>query len=152
MQVLRRLPKFDDPKILVGGAAMDDAGVYALDDEIALVNTVDILTPISDDPYIFGQIVAANSLSDVYAMGGRPVTGLTIMSYPPDKVDIETVSTILIGVADKMKEAGACVIGGHTIKDAEIKCGLAVTGLVHPRKFIANSTAHPDYFHCNEDG
>lgn len=143
MQVLHRLPKFDDPKILIGGEAMDDAGVYALDDNLAIVNTVDILTPISDDPYIFGQIVAANSLSDVYAMGGRPITGLSIISYPPDKIDIEIISTILTGVADKMKEAGACIIGGHTIKDAEIKCGIAVTGLVNPEKIISNSAAHP---------
>ena len=122
---------------------MDDAGVYALDDDTALVNTVDILTPISDDPYIFGQIVAANSLSDVYAMGAKPLTGLVIIGYPPDKVDIEIVGKILAGVADKVKEAGACIIGGHTIKDAEIKCGLAVTGCVHPKKIITNSTARP---------
>ena len=122
---------------------MDDAGVYALDKNTAIVQSVDILTPIADDPYIFGQIVAANSMSDIYAMGAKPLTTLTIIHYPPDKIDNECVGRILEGIANKVKEAGACIIGGHTIKDTEVKCGLAVTGLVHPDKIITNNHACP---------
>jgi selenide,water dikinase len=143
MQVLHRLPKFNDPKILVGGEAMDDAGVYEIDKNIAIVQSVDILTPIADDPYIFGQIVAANSLSDIYAMGAKPLTALAIINYPPDKIDTGTIARILTGIADKVKEAGACIIGGHTIKDSEIKCGVSVTGIVKPDSIITNAKAKP---------
>jgi selenide,water dikinase len=143
MQVLHQLPKIDDPRILAGTETMDDAGVYAIDKNIAIVQTVDVLTPIADDPHTFGQIVAANAMSDVYAMGGKPITGLTIMSYPPDKIDTTTIGSILIGVADKFKEAGAVIIGGHTIKDSEIKCGVAVTGIVKPDSIITNAKAKP---------
>jgi selenide,water dikinase len=143
MQVLHQLPKFDDPKILVGGDAMDDAGVYEIDKNTAIVQSVDILTPIADDPYIFGQIVAANSLSDIYAMGAKPLTALTMINYPPDKIDTESIGKILSGVADKLKEAGASIIGGHTIKDSEVKCGVAVTGIVKPDSIITNNNAKP---------
>jgi selenide,water dikinase len=143
MQVLHQLPKVDDPRILAGTETMDDAGVYAIDKNIAVVQTVDVLTPIADDPHIFGQIVAANAMSDVYAMGGKPITGLTIMSYPPDKIDTKTIGLILTGVADKFKEADAVIIGGHTIKDREIKCGVAVTGIVKPDSIITNAKAKP---------
>jgi len=120
---------------------MDDAGVYEIAKDIAIVQTVDILTPIADDPYIFGQIVAANSLSDIYAMGAKPITALIVVCYPPDKIDAKTISKILKGVADKIKEADACIIGGHTLKDTEVKCGLAVTGFVRPDKIITNNRA-----------
>lgn len=142
MQVLRRLPKFSDPKLLVGGDAMDDAGVYAIDNNLAIVQSVDVLTPIVDDPYIFGQIVAANSLSDIYAMGAKPITALSFISFPVDKVNNDTVTKILEGVAHKVKEADAVILGGHTIKNSEIKCGLAVTGVVEPDKIITNNRAN----------
>ena len=122
---------------------MDDAGVYAINKDTAIVQSVDILTPIADDPYIFGQIVAANSLSDIYAMGAKPLTALTMINYPPDKIDTGTIARILTGIADKLKEAGACIIGGHTIKDSEIKCGVAVTGIVKPDSIITNSKGKP---------
>lgn len=142
-QVLSRLPKFTDPRILVGGDTMDDAGVYQLRDDLAIVQTVDILTPIADDPYVFGQIAAANSLSDVYAMGATPLTALCVVGFPVAEIDNETICRILAGVADKIREAGACLIGGHTLKDAEVKCGLSVTGVVLPDKIVANRGAKP---------
>ncbi len=142
-QVLSRLPKFTDPKILVGGETMDDAGVYQLRDDLAIVQTVDILTPIADDPYVFGQIAAANSLSDIYAMGAKPLTALCVVSFPVGEVDNETISKMLEGVSAKIKEAEAALLGGHTLKDTEIKCGLAVTGIVAPDKIITNSAAMP---------
>lgn len=143
MQVLHQLPKFDDPKILVGNGHMDDAGVYAINENLAIVQSVDILTPIADDPYIFGQIVAANSISDIYAMGAKPISALSIICYPTDEIDNEVIVRILEGVGDKAREAGACIIGGHTLKDAEVKCGLAVIGLVRPDKMITNNKASP---------
>lgn len=142
MQVLHQLPKFDDPRILRGGSSMDDAGVYEIDKDTAIVQSVDILTPIADDPYIFGQIVAANSLSDIYAMGAKPISALSIICYPTDKIDNKIIVRILEGVADKVKEANACIIGGHTLKDTEMKCGLAVTGLVKPDKIVTNNKAN----------
>lgn len=141
MQVLHQLPKFDDPNILVGGDAMDDAGVYKIDQNLAIVQSVDVLTPIADDPYIFGQIVAANALSDIYAMGAKPLTALCIISYPPDRVKTDVIVKILNGLGNKTKEAGAVIIGGHTLKDVEIKCGLAVTGIVRPDQIITNRNA-----------
>jgi len=122
---------------------MDDAAVYKIDENTAIVQTVDILTPVADDPYIFGQIVAANSLSDIYAMGAKPITALSILCYPPEKLDSKIVNTMLKGAGDKVKEANACIIGGHTLKDTEVKCGLAVTGVVAPDKIITNSSAKP---------
>jgi selenide,water dikinase len=143
MQVLHQLPAFRHPELLVGGDTSDDAGVYRLDDRRALVLTVDVLTPIADDPYTFGQIAAANSLSDVYAMGGFPLAALCILGYPVGEVDNETIRAVLAGVWDKVREAGAVVAGGHTTKDMELKCGLAVTGLVHPDRLLTNAGARP---------
>ena len=140
-QVLRGLPPIDDPNVLVGNSTADDAGVYRLTAEIALVQTVDFFTPIVDDPYTFGAIAAANALSDVYAMGGRPVTAVAIAAFPQD-ASIEVLHDILRGGAEKAREAGINVIGGHTIKDDEPKYGLAVTGIVHPDRILRNSTAH----------
>jgi selenide, water dikinase len=140
-QVLRRLPPIDDPNVLVGTSTADDAGVYRLTDEIALVQTVDFFTPIVDDPRTFGAIAAANALSDIYAMGARPLSALAVAAFPEDGLDPDVLAQILAGGADKAAEAGISVIGGHTIKDAEPKYGLAVTGIVHPEKIWRNSTA-----------
>ena len=138
MQVLHSLPKFKNPDMLVGTETGDDAGVYRLRPDLAIVNTVDFFTPIVDDPYIFGQISAANSLSDVYAMGGEPKTCMNIVCFPKGKMDIEILGEILKGGADKVKESGAVVIGGHSIIDEEIKFGMAVTGVIHPDKIFRN--------------
>jgi selenide, water dikinase len=138
VQVLHDLPKFSDPDILVGTETSDDAGVYRLRSDLAIVNTVDFFTPIVDDPYVFGQISAANSLSDVYAMGGEPKTCMNIVCFPKGKMDIEILGEILKGGADKVKESGAVVIGGHSIIDEEIKFGMAVTGVIHPDKILRN--------------
>jgi selenide, water dikinase len=124
--------------MLVGTETGDDAGVYRLRPDLAIVNTVDFFTPIVDDPYIFGQISAANSLSDVYAMGGDPKTCMNIVCFPKGKMDIEILGEILKGGADKVKESGAVVIGGHSIIDEEIKFGMAVTGVIHPDKIYRN--------------
>lgn len=121
----------------------DDAGVYRLTDSIALIQTVDYFTPIVDDPYMFGQITAANALSDVYAMGGEPKTVLNIVGYPIKKLGAEMLSDILRGAADKVKEAGAITVGGHSIDDQEPKFGLSVTGIVHPEKVWKNVGAKP---------
>src|SRR5450755_4102672 len=126
-QVLRGLPPIDDPNVLVGTRTADDAGVYRLTDEIALVQTVDFFTPIVDDPRTFGAIAAANALSDVYAMGGRPISALSILAYPP-KGEMDDLKQILLGGLEKMQEAGCAVIGGHSVADDEIKFGYAVTG------------------------
>ncbi len=124
--------------MLVGTETGDDAGVYRLRPDLAIVNTVDFFTPIVDDPYIFGQISAANSLSDVYAMGGDPITCMNIVCFPKGKMDIEILGEILKGGAEKVKESGAVVIGGHSIIDEEIKFGMAVTGVIHPDKIFRN--------------
>ena len=124
--------------MLVGTETSDDAGVYRLRPDLAIVNTVDFFTPIVDDPYVFGQISAANALSDVYAMGGEPKTCLNIVCFPKGKMDIEILGEILKGGADKVKESGAVVIGGHSIIDEEIKYGMAVTGVIHPDKIFRN--------------
>jgi selenide, water dikinase len=138
VQVLHELPKFKNPDLLVGTETSDDAGVYRLRSDLAIVNTVDFFTPIVDDPYVFGQISAANSLSDVYAMGGEPKTCMNIVCFPKGKMDIEILGEILKGGADKVKESGAVVIGGHSIIDEEIKFGMAVTGVIHPDKIFRN--------------
>jgi selenide, water dikinase len=135
--VLKRLPRSTDPNLLVGFETSDDAGVYRLTDEIALVQTVDFLTPIADDPRIYGQIAAANSLSDVYAMGGRPITSLSVLGFPTSGAP-DTLENILRGGLDKMNEAGCAVVGGHSIRDDELKFGYAVTGLVHPLRIWRN--------------
>src|SRR4051812_32197847 len=120
---------------------MDDAGVFVLSDDMALVQTVDFFAPIVDDPYLFGQIAAANALSDVYAMGGEPLTALNIVGFPSGKLPIEVLTEILRGGQDKVHEAGALVVGGHTIIDEELKFGLSVTGRVHPHRVLSNANA-----------
>jgi len=140
--VLPGVPRLNDPNVLVGFDTADDAGVYRLSPECALVQTVDFFTPIVDDPYTFGAIAAANSLSDVYAMGGRPLTALSVLCYPGNG-DLDDLSAILKGGAGKMIEAGCVVVGGHSVSDDEIKFGYSVTGLVHPDKVWANSGARP---------
>jgi selenide, water dikinase len=129
-------------KLLVGIDGVDDAGVYQLTDDLALVQTVDFFPPIVDDPFTFGQVAAANALSDVYAMGGRPVTALNILGFPA-KMPVEVIGEILRGGAEKVAEAGAVIAGGHSVKDNELKYGLAVTGLIHPQKIMANKGARP---------
>ena len=142
-RVLNGLPFLDDSRVLVGAPAGDDAGVYRLDENTALVQTVDVFSPSADDPYLFGQIAAANSLSDVYAMGGRPITSLSIVGFPIRGAPEDALHQILRGGIDKMVEAGVAVIGGHSINDKEVKAGFAVTGLVHPDRIITNAGARP---------
>jgi selenide,water dikinase len=142
-QVLKDLPAVDDPRVLVGIPAGDDAGVYDMGDGTALVQTVDVFTPSVDDPYTFGQVAAANSVSDIYAMGGTPMTAVSVLGFPVRKVPDETMSQILSGGIDKMNEAGVAVIGGHSINDGEIKAGFAVTGTIETDKIITNAAARP---------
>lgn len=130
-----------DKNLLVGIETMDDAAVYQLNEETALVVTADYITPIVDDPYLFGAVAAANSLSDVYAMGGRPITALNLCNFPARGVELETLGKILQGGLDKIHESGSLLVGGHTVKDDELKYGLSVNGLVHPKKFTPNSGA-----------
>jgi selenide,water dikinase len=138
--VLGKLARQHVPNVLVGFDHADDAGVYLISPDQALVQTVDFFTPIVDDPYTFGQIAATNSLSDVYAMGGRPLTSLALVCFP-DKADIEILERILAGGLSKMMEAGCTVIGGHSIRDEETKFGYSVTGMIHPKKIYANNGA-----------
>jgi len=138
--VLPRVPRLKDANLLVGFDANDDAGVYRISPECALVQTTDFFTPIVDDPYTFGAIAAANALSDVYAMGGRPLTALSILCYPGDG-DLDDLEAILRGGAEKMIEAGCVVLGGHSVSDEEIKFGYAVTGTVHPDQVKTNAGA-----------
>jgi selenide, water dikinase len=138
--VLGKLARQQDPNVLVGFDTADDAGVYQLTPELALVQTVDFFTPIVDDPYTFGQIAATNALSDVYAMGGRPISSLAMVCFP-EKGDVEILEQILAGGLSKMMEANCTVIGGHSIRDPEIKFGYSVTGTIDPRRIFANSTA-----------
>ena len=140
--VLGKLARQHDPNVLVGFDHADDAGVYQLTPETALVQTVDFFTPIVDDPYIFGQIAATNALSDVYAMGGKPLTSLALVCFP-DKADIAILERILAGGLSKMVEAGCTVVGGHSIRDEETKFGYAVTGVIHPKRVLANQGARP---------
>jgi selenide,water dikinase len=139
-QVLGGVPRVSNENVLVGFDTADDAGVYKLTEECALVQTVDFFTPIVDDPFTYGAIAAANALSDVYAMGGKPVSALSIVAYPA-KEDIETLQQILTGGAEKMREAGCAVIGGHSINDPEMKFGYAVTGTIHPERIFTNAGA-----------
>jgi selenide, water dikinase len=132
-----------DPRLLVGAATGDDAGVYRLDRKRALVQTVDFFTPIVDDAFTYGQIAAANSLSDVYAMGGRPLTALNLLGVPPDAVPPSVIAAILRGGLDKATEARCTIVGGHTIRNPEPVYGMAVTGLVSPSRIIANTAARP---------
>ena len=141
-QVLRQLPKLRDPNVLVGSASADDAGVYRLTKDRALVQTVDFFTPIVDDPFCYGQIAATNAISDIYAMGGRPLTALNIMGIPTDLVPNAVITEILRGGVAKAKEAGCAIIGGHTIRNPEPIYGLAVTGIISPKRMLTNSRAH----------
>ncbi|MGY0693510.1 selenide, water dikinase SelD [Virgibacillus sp. FSP13] len=143
-QVLRSLPPtVQNPNLLVGLDTSDDAGVYKLNDDTALVQTVDFFTPIVDDPYSFGQVAAANAISDVYAMGGTPITALNIVAFPIFTLDKSILAEILRGAGDKLAEAGVALVGGHSIDDKEPKFGLAVTGTVHPDKVRTNTGAKP---------
>ena len=138
------LPKISDPRILVGFESSDDACVYRLTDDIAVINTVDFFPPIVDDPYMFGQIAAANALSDVYAMGGQPKLAMNILTFPNGKLPLDAVKAILEGGNDKVSEAGATIVGGHSIDDKEPKYGLSVTGFAHPDDILSNSACEGD--------
>ncbi|KZZ84128.1 selenide, water dikinase SelD [Bacillus sp. SJS] len=141
-EVIRSLPPaMPNPDLLVGLDTSDDAGVYRLTDDLAIVQTLDFFTPIVDDPYSFGQVAAANAISDIYAMGGTPLTALNIVAFPIADLDKQILADILRGAGDKLKEAGATLVGGHSIEDKEPKFGLAVTGTVHPDKVRANAGA-----------
>ena len=133
---MRGLANIQDPNLLVGSASSDDAAVYKITEDLALVQTLDFFTPICDDPYTYGQIAAANSLSDVYAMGGKPITAMNIVGVPTDELTLDTVNAILRGGADKVAEANCSLAGGHTIQNPEPSYGLSVIGLVHPEKVI----------------
>lgn len=139
-RVLSLLPKQTNPNVLVGFETADDAGIYKLTDNLALVQTVDFFTPMVDDPYTYGQIAATNALSDVYAMGGIPISAVAILGYPEDG-DLDTLGAIMAGGLSKMVEAGCAVIGGHSVKDAEMKFGYAVTGTIHPDRVLKNKGA-----------
>ena len=139
-RVLGALPRIANPNVLIGYDTADDAGVYRLSDELALVQTVDFFTPIVDDPFTFGAIAAANSLSDVYAMGGSPISALSIVAFPGD-AEAEVLEEILRGGLEKMREAGCAVLGGHSVNDPEIKFGYSVTGTIHPGRIKANAGA-----------
>ncbi len=140
--MLAHIPRWANEKVLVGFDTADDAGVFKLTPECALVQTVDFFTPIVDDPYTFGAIAAANALSDVYAMGGQPITALSTLAWPA-KGDLDDLAEILRGGAEKMHEAGCAVLGGHSVQDNEIKFGYAVTGLIHPDRIKTNAGARP---------
>jgi selenide,water dikinase len=138
---LQSLPKNEDPNLLVGFDTSDDAGVYKLTDEIAIITTADFITPPVNDPFIYGQIAAANAISDVYAMGGKPVTCINLVGFPSKKLPPEQLHQIMAGALDKITESGAVLAGGHSVEDAEPKFGLAVTGVVHPDKVWSNAAA-----------
>ena len=140
-RALAALPTNSDPRLIVGRETFDDAGVFRLSDDLALVQTVDFFAPIVDDPYDFGQIAAANALSDVYAMGGQPLTAMNIVAFPTADLPIEILTEVLRGGQDKVHEAGALIVGGHTVVDSELKYGLAVTGRAHPDHLLTNAGA-----------
>jgi selenide,water dikinase len=140
-QALANLPVQDDPNLIAGFERGEDAGVYRISDDLALIQTVDFFTPVVDDPYTFGQVAAANALSDVYAMGGRPLTCLNVVGFPMKEMGIEVLRKILEGGLSKIHEAEAVLVGGHSIDDGELKYGLSVTGLVHPDRVVTNGGA-----------
>ncbi|NBJ70929.1 MULTISPECIES: selenide, water dikinase SelD [Clostridia] len=143
--ILKQLPSpIPNPNVLVGLDTSDDAGVYQINKDTAIVQTVDFFTPIVDDPYSFGQIAAANAISDIYAMGGTPITALNIVAFPVSTLDKQILTDILRGAGDKLTEAGVALVGGHSIDDKEPKFGLAVTGIVHPDKVRTNSGVQPN--------
>jgi selenide,water dikinase len=133
-----------DENVIIGLERADDAGVYRLSDELALIQTVDFFTPIVDDPYWFGQIAAANALSDVYAMGGTPKTAMNLVAFPAKTMDLSILRQIIQGGVDKLKEAEVVLIGGHSIEDKEIKYGLSVTGVIHPKQVLAKKNLRPE--------
>ncbi len=135
------MPLIPDKNVIRGMESLDDAGVYKLSDDLAIIQTIDFFTPIVDDPYDFGQIAVANALSDVYAMGGKPLTAMNVVCFPTKKLDISVLKDILKGGIDKMKEAGVTLVGGHSIDDAELKYALSVTGTVRPEHLVTNSGA-----------
>ena len=141
--VLAGLPKTENPRVLVSSDTCDDAGIFKLSDDLALVHSVDVFTPSVDDPYTFGQIAASNSVSDIYAMGGKPLTALSIIGFPIETMSHRIMNQMLKGGIDKMEEAGVSIVGGHSIKDNEVKFGFAVTGPIHPDKIISNDKAQP---------
>src|SRR5213593_58429 len=143
MQVLRQLPITKNRNVAVNSSTLDDAGVYRLEGNRALVQTVDFFTPIVDDPFAYGQIAAANALSDVFAMGGRPITALNLMGFPMNLVSSKTIASILRGGLEKAAEVGCAIIGGHSIRNPEPIYGLAVTGVVDLRNILANENARP---------
>jgi selenide,water dikinase len=142
-QVLGRIPQFLNPNVLVGYETADDAGVFRIQDDLALVQTLDFFTPVVDDPFTFGAIAAANSLSDVYAMGGNPITAMAIACFPEKGGDMDVLTAIMTGGAEKLQEAGVALIGGHTVADPEIKFGYSITGTIHPGRILKNSSARP---------
>jgi selenide,water dikinase len=142
-QALEGLPAIFDPRVLVSSSTCDDAGIFKLNKTTALVQTVDVFSPCVDDPYVFGQIAAANSVSDVYAMGGKPLTALSIVGFPSDRLSPRIMNKMLQGGIDKLAEAGVPVLGGHSIKDPEVKFGFAVTGVVRPDRIMTNDKARP---------
>ena len=142
-EVLRKLPRSANPNLLVGFESSDDAGVFRLSDDQALVQTLDFFTPVVDDPYAYGQIAAANALSDVYAMGGKPLTVMNICCFNPTLAPPEVWAAVLLGGYDKTTESGAVVVGGHSVEDREPKFGLSVTGIVNPQHMFANDRARP---------
>ncbi len=142
-QVVQNLPRFDDPRLIIGAEGFSDAGVYALRDDLLIVQSLDFFPPLVDDPFLFGQIAAANSLSDVFAMGADPKTALNIVCFPDDQLELKILSEILRGGADRTALAGAVIAGGHTVRDAEIKYGLSVTGVVSREQLLTNRHAQP---------
>src|SRR4051812_28316221 len=143
LPIVRGLPAATSPDLLVGSATGDDAAVWRISDELALVQTVDFFTPVVDDPYDFGRIAAANALSDVYAMGGRPLMALNLVAWPLEQLGAETLGEVLRGGIDVVRAGGAEVVGGHSIDDPEPKYGLAVTGVVHPDRVVTNAGGRP---------
>ena len=139
--MLAKLPLPTDPNVLVGHSGSDDAGVYRLSDDAALVVTVDFFTPIVDDPYDYGRVAATNSLSDVYAMGGRPIIALNIAGFPENKIPPEVLGEIIRGGSDVTRDAAVSILGGHTVNDPEVKYGLAVVGVIHPLRIVRNAGA-----------
>src|SRR3954466_11223405 len=142
-RALAALPIKSDPRLLVGRETFDDAGVFRISDDLALVQTVDFFAPIVDDPFDFGQVAAANALSDVYAMGGQPLTALNIVAFPTTQLPLDVLGQILAGGQEKVHEAGALIVGGHTVIDTELKYGLSVTGRAHPDFLLTNAGAKP---------
>lgn len=132
-----------DPNLIVGLERADDAGVYKLSDDLALVQTIDFFTPVVDDPFTFGQIAAANALSDVYAMGGKPLTAMNVVCFPIQSMNISVLKDILKGGLDKIREAEVTLVGGHSVEDTELKYGLSVTGTIHPERVLTNAGARP---------